>query len=77
MTLDDGFAWRGLILVGGALVVNGDISIRGSVASGLAGGAGVAADFGGHRIDLRFSACAVAAPAERRTAPAAALPGTR
>ena len=76
LTLDDGFAWRGLILVGGALVVNGDISIRGSVASGLAGGAGVAADFGGHRIDLRFSACAVAAAAERLTAPAAAIPGT-
>ncbi|MYE35389.1 MAG: hypothetical protein F4X23_11090 [Gemmatimonadales bacterium] len=76
LTLDDGFAWRGLILVGGALLLNGDISIQGSVASGLAGGVGVAADFGGHRVDLRFSACAVAAAAERLTAPAAAIPGT-
>ncbi|MCY3601306.1 MAG: pilus assembly PilX N-terminal domain-containing protein [Gemmatimonadetes bacterium] len=76
LTLDDGFAWRGLILVGGALLLNGDISVHGSVASGLAGGAGVAADFGGHRIDLRFSACAVATAAERLTAPAAAIPGT-
>lgn len=76
LTLDDGFAWRGLILVGGTLILNGDISVRGSVASGLAGGAGVAADFGGHRIDLRFNACAVAAAAEGLTAPAAAMPGT-
>ncbi|WP_420617037.1 hypothetical protein [Candidatus Palauibacter sp.] len=76
LTLDDGFAWTGLVLVGGALILNGDISVQGSVASGLAGGAGVAADFGGHRIDLRFSACAVAAAAEGLTAPAAAIPGT-
>ena len=76
LTLDDGFAWRGLILVGGTLILDGDVSVSGAVASGLAGGAGVAADFGGHRIDLRFSACAVAAAAERLTAPAAAIPGT-
>lgn len=76
LTLDDGFAWTGLILVGGKLTLNGDISVQGSVASGLAGGAGVAADFGGHRVDLRFDACAVAAAAERLTAPAAAIPGT-
>lgn len=76
LILDDGFAWTGLILVGGTLILNGDISVRGSVASGLAGGAGVAADFGGHRVDLRFSACAVAAAAEGLTAPAAAIPGT-
>ena len=76
LTLDDGFAWTGLILVGGALILNGDISVQGSVASGLAGAAGVAADFGGHRIDLRFDACAVAAAAEGLTAPAAAMPGT-
>jgi len=76
LTLDDGFGWRGLILVGGALVLNGDISVSGAVASGLAGGGGLAADFGGHRIDLRFSACAVAAAARRLTAPAAAIPGT-
>jgi hypothetical protein len=76
LTLDGGFAWTGLILVGGALILNGDISVQGSVASGLAGAAGVAADFGGHRVDLRFSACAVAAAAESLTAPAAAIPGT-
>ncbi len=76
LSLDHGFAWRGLILVGGALSLNGDISVQGSVVSGLAGGVGVAADFGGHRVDLRFSACAVAAAAERLTAPAAAIPGT-
>ena len=76
LTLDDGFAWRGLILVGGTLRLNGDVSVRGTVASGLAGGLGVAADFGGHRLDLRFDACAVAAAAERLTAPAAAIPGT-
>ncbi len=76
LALDDGFAWTGLILVGGALVLNGDISVRGSVASGLAGGSGVAADFGGHRVDLRFDTCAVAAAAEGLTAPAAAIPGT-
>ena len=76
LTLDDGFSWSGLILVGGALLLNGDVSLRGSVASGLAGGAGLAADFGGHRLDMRFNACAVAAAAERLTAPAAAIPGT-
>lgn len=76
LTLDHGFAWSGLILVGGALRLNGDASVRGAVASGLAGGVGVAADFGGHRVDLRFDACAVAAAAERLTAPAAAIPGT-
>lgn len=76
LALDDGFAWTGLILVGGTLILNGDISVRGSVVSGLAGGLGVAADFGGHRVDLHFSACAVAAAAEGLTAPAAAIPGT-
>ena len=76
LTLDDGFAWSGLILVGGSLRLNGDVWVRGTVASGLAGGLGVAADFGGHRIDLRFDACAVAAAAEALTAPAAAIPGT-
>ncbi|WP_420447660.1 hypothetical protein [Candidatus Palauibacter sp.] len=76
LTLDGGFAWSGLILVGGALRLNGNVSIRGTLASGLTGGLGVAADFGGHRIDLRFDACAVAAAAEGLTAPAAEIPGT-
>lgn len=76
LSLDDGFAWSGLVLVGGTLILSGGVSIRGSVASGLAGGIGVAADFGGGRIDLRFDACAVAAAAEGLTAPAAAIPGT-
>lgn len=76
LTLDDGFAWSGLVLVGGTLVVHGGVSIRGSIASGLAGGFGVAADFGGQRLELRFDACAVAAAAEGLTAPAAAIPGT-
>ena len=76
LTLDAGFAWRGLILVGGAVLLNGDVSIRGTVASGLAGGLGVAADFAGHRIDLRFDACAVLEAARRLTAPVAAIPGT-
>ncbi|WP_420635234.1 hypothetical protein [Candidatus Palauibacter sp.] len=76
LTLDGGFAWNGLILVGGALLLNGDISVRGTLASGLAGGLGLAADFAGHTIDLRFDACAVAAAARRLTAPAAQIPGT-
>lgn len=76
LTLDAGFAWSGLILVGGTLRLNGDVSVRGTVASGLAGGLGVAADFDGHRVDLRFDACAVAVAAEGLTAPAAAIPGT-
>ena len=76
LTLDGGFAWNGLILVGGALLLNGDISVRGTLASGLEGGLGVAADFAGHTVDLRFDACAVAAAARRLTAPAAAIPGT-
>lgn len=76
LTLGHGFGWRGLILVGGALILTGDVSLRGTVASGLAGGPGVVADFGGHRLDLRFDACAVAAAAERLTPPAAAIPGT-
>lgn len=76
LTLDAGFAWRGLILVGGALLLNGDVSIRGTVASGIASGLGVAADFGGHRVDLRFDACAVFEAAKRLTAPPAAIPGT-
>ncbi|WP_420636104.1 hypothetical protein [Candidatus Palauibacter sp.] len=76
LTLDGGFAWNGLILVGGALLLNGDISVRGTLASGIEGGLGVAADFAGHTIDLRFDACAVATAARRLTAPAAAIPGT-
>ena len=76
LTLDAGFAWRGLILVGGTLLLNGDVSIRGTVASGIAGGLGVAADFAGHRIDVRFDACAVLEAARRLTAPPAAIPGT-
>ena len=76
LTLGDGFAWRGLLLVGGTLHLDGSVTIRGTVASGLASGAGVAADFGGHAIDARFDPCAVASAAERLTAPAAVMPGT-
>ena len=76
LTLDAGFAWRGLILVGGTLLLNGNVSISGTVASGLEGGLGVAADFGGHRIDLNFDACAVLEAAIRLTAPPAVIPGT-
>lgn len=76
LALDAGFAWSGLILVGGALSLNGDVSVRGAIASGLAGDPGIAADFGGHRVDLRFDACAVAGAARSLTPPAAALPGT-
>ena len=76
LILGRGFAWSGLILVGGSLLLDGDVALTGSVASGLAGGAGAAADFGGHRIDLRFDACAVAEAARALAAPAAAIPGT-
>ena len=76
LTLGDGFAWEGLILVGGALRLSGNATIRGAVASGLAGAPGVAADFGGHTIDVSFDACAVARAATRLTPPAAVIPGT-
>lgn len=76
LTLGDGFAWEGLILVGGALRLSGNVSIRGALASGLAGGTGVAADFGGHTIDVRFDACAVLSAATRLTPPTAVIPGT-
>ena len=76
LTLDAGFSWRGIILVGGALFVNGNISVRGALASGLAGGLGVAADFGGHVVDLRYDACALAEAGRWLTAPPAGVPGT-
>ena len=76
LTLGDGFAWRGLVVVGGTLRLSGNVSLRGAVASGLAGAPGVAADFGGHTINVSFDACAVASAARRLTAPAAVIPGT-
>ncbi len=76
LTLEAGFQWRGVILVGGTLYLTGDIVVRGAVAAGLSGNAAVAASFGGHDIDVRFSACAVASATAGLGAQGAAIPGT-
>lgn len=76
LTLDPGFAWDGLVLVGGALRLGGDVRIRGAALAGLAGTAAIAVDLGGWFLDLELDPCAVAAAAARLVAPAAGIPGT-
>ncbi len=78
LELGSGFQWRGLILVGGALSVRGDVRVDGAVVAGLDStvvpGPGV--DLGTGRVHIRFDSCAAEAAAGVIAPRAAMQPGT-
>lgn len=73
-----GFQWDGLLLVGGALRVLGDVTIRGAAFAGLdtTSVATPTVDLGAADVRITFDSCAVEGAAAGIATRAAALPGT-
>lgn len=79
LELAAGFAWDGLVLVEGELLLSGPVRVRGAVAAGL----GSLADrdpgalvLTGEGVDVRFHACHAADAAAALRLPPALRPGT-
>ncbi|MGH7539605.1 MAG: hypothetical protein ACRELC_01260 [Gemmatimonadota bacterium] len=78
LELDAGFAWRGLVLAGGAIRALGDLSIEGAVLAGLDSTrvAPPVVDLEAAAVWIAFDSCAVRAAAARIAPSAAEHPGT-
>lgn len=77
LTLRAGFVWRGLVLVGGRLALQGDAKVHGAAIAGLRPGyAGVSVDLGAGPAVVELDSCAAEAAALRVAPGVAPQPGT-